>query len=78
MRWLGYSKYRVLADRHVSHRLVTPNIQYWLIDMSAVAWLHQIFSTDRHVSHRLVTPNIHYWLIDMSAIAWLLQIFSTG
>ena len=42
---LGYSKYSVLADRHVSRRLVTPNNQYWLIDMSAIAWLLQIFST---------------------------------
>ena len=67
---------QLLADTHVSNRLVTPNLQ---------------LLTETHVSHRLVTPNtqlladthvshhskgliqiVSYWLIHMLAIAWLL------
>ena len=37
---------QLLADTHVSHRLVQPLqiFSYWLIHMSAIAWLLQIFS----------------------------------
>ena len=30
---------QLLADTHVSHRLVTQIFSYWLIHMSAIAWL---------------------------------------
>ena len=61
------SNSQLLADTHVSHRLVTLNLT--LNPNSQLL-------ADTHASHRLVTLIFSSWLIHSSAIAWLPQIFS--